>query len=96
LLSNRQSNLISNAVDNKLSDFTVLPNPASNSIILNHNGNYNYIQIEEINGKIVFNATLNSNIRSEILDVSNLASGIYILSMKSINATSKIKLIINK
>lgn len=94
--SNRQSNLISNAVDNKLSDFTVLPNPASNSIILNHNGNYNYIQIEEINGKIVFNATLNSNIRSEILDVSNLASGIYILSMKSINATSKIKLIINK
>ena len=95
--SSRQSQIDSNfIIDEKQLDLSVLPNPASNSIIINHFGNYNTMIIEEISGKVLFMTSLNGSVNSELFDVSNLNSGIYILKLNGKTEMRYIKLVINK
>jgi hypothetical protein len=74
----------------------VFPNPASTSIVLNHNGGFTKISIEEISGKIVFEANLKTDLSSEIFDVSTLANGIYLIKMQGDSKSKQLKLVINK
>jgi hypothetical protein len=94
--ANRQSQNSSIETNIYQSNFSVFPNPASTSIVLNHNGSFTKISIEEISGKIVFAANLKTDLSSEIFDVSNLANGIYLIKMQGDSKSKQLKLVINK
>jgi len=74
----------------------VFPNPAKELIVINHYGIYNALTIQEVNGKVVFQAVVSKNLSSETFDVSFLANGIYILNMLNASSSKRVKLIINK
>jgi hypothetical protein len=80
-----------NDVDSILEQFSIYPNPAKNSIqIINFSRLKNpSIKIFNLLGKEVL-STLNS---SEIVEVSSLVNGIYILSIKTEKITKSIKFV---
>lgn len=77
--------------DNFLSDVKIYPNPAENNIYIKSSNNLNIsnINITNVLGKEVFSSSLNDN----KIDISNLNSGIYILTIQSENASKNIKFI---
>ena len=52
--------------------------------------------IEELSGKIIFEMALNENMTSELIDVTNLSNGIYIIKMQGDATVKQMKLLINK
>ena len=87
------STLGTNDLEEKLSDIQIYPNPAKNSIYIKNSNilDISNIRITNVLGKEVF---LSSLIDSKI-DVSNLNSGIYILTIYSEGKTKKIKFVKN-
>ena len=71
----------------------IYPNPANNSLnIVSYAAGINTIAIYNLNGQEVLNTEVNANqIR---LNTSNLAKGVYIIDIKSNDASVKRKLII--
>jgi len=80
-----------NDVDTILDQFSIYPNPAKNSIQITNFSRLNNPSIKIFNllGKEVL-STLNS---SEIVDVSSLVKGIYLLSIKTEKITKSIKFV---
>ena len=80
-----------NDVDTILDQFSIYPNPAKNSIQITNFSRLNNpsIKIFDLLGKEVL-STLNS---SEIVDVSSLVKGIYLLSIKTEKITKSIKFV---
>ncbi len=79
--------------------FTVYPNPASadlNVNVTNNNGSTIEISLTDINGKVVFNSTLNaSNAQENVkIDVSTLSNGVYYLKLNSNASVSTKKVIV--
>jgi len=66
--------------------FTVTPNPASTSIALQSDGDFQRLEVNITNllGEIILFETFHSNFTTEI-DVSGLSAGIYFITMKSGN-----------
>jgi hypothetical protein len=61
--------------------FSIIPNPSSNSIeILMKNSTFNKVLITSIDGKTVFNKSID-NSESFQVDVSNYANGLYIVNV---------------
>ena len=78
--------------DNSLSNFSLYPNPSINSVELNStNTPISEISIYDLSGKLLLSNKYNSEININ-LNISNLASGIYLLK---INNKKSIKLIKN-
>ena len=78
--------------DNFLSNFSLYPNPSINSVELNStNTPISEISIYDLSGKLLLSKKYNSEININ-LNISNLASGIYLLK---INNKKSIKLIKN-
>jgi choice-of-anchor B domain-containing protein len=78
--------------DNSLSNFSLYPNPSINSVELNStNTPISEISIYDLSGKLLLSKKYNSEININ-LNISNLASGIYLLK---INNKKSIKLIKN-
>ena len=78
--------------DNYLSNFSLYPNPSINSVELNStNTPISEISIYDLSGKLLLSKKYNSEININ-LNISNLASGIYLLK---INNKKSIKLIKN-
>lgn len=77
--------------------FNIYPNPASTYLQINTNfqSNNNTVEIFNQTGQIV--ARENINASNSSIDISNLAAGIYIISLVDNNGNSKRKkLIINR
>ena len=95
--SNRQSQTNSQlSINFQQSDLSVFPNPANSNILVNHNGAYITMTIEDMNGRIVFETLLNTDTSSELFDVSFIANGVYFLKVKGFSSNQQLKLIINK
>ena len=78
--------------DNSLSNFSLYPNPSINSVELNStNTPISEVNIYDLSGKLLLSKKYNSEININ-LNISNLASGIYLLK---INNKKSIKLIKN-
>ena len=78
--------------DNFLSNFSLYPNPSINSVELNStNTPISEVNIYDLSGKLLLSKKYNSEININ-LNISNLASGIYLLK---INNKKSIKLIKN-
>jgi len=73
--------------NNLLSDFKIYPNPTSG--VLNFSQKVNDIKIFDLDGKLIFNKNINSN----ILDVSTIKNGVYILDITSDNKKTSQKFI---
>ena len=78
--------------DNSLSNFSLYPNPSTNSVELSStNTPISEISIYDLSGKLLLSKKYNSEININ-LNISNLAPGIYLLK---INNKKSIKLIKN-
>lgn len=80
-----------NDVNNSLNAISIFPNPAKNSIQLKNNNDLEIssIKITNVLGKVVLRSKLNDS----KIDISNLNSGIYILTIQSENNSKNIKFI---
>ena len=80
-----------NDVNNSLNTISIFPNPAKNSIQLKNNNDLEIssIKITNVLGKVVLRSKLNDS----KIDISNLNSGIYILTIQSENNSKNIKFI---
>lgn len=81
-----------NVLDNSIK---VYPNPSNGMFTLNNTGNITLIQasVYDINGRIIKTVKLNNNSKSQQLDLTGVASGMYFMKVKSSNAEKVIKLI---
>lgn len=81
-----------NVLDNSIK---VYPNPSNGIFTLNNTGNITLIQasVYDINGRIIKTVKLNNNSKSQQLDLTGVASGMYFMKVKSSNAEKVIKLI---
>ena len=71
----------------------IYPNPAKNTInIVSYKAEMNTVEIYNLNGQLVYNKVLASTTAN--LDVSNLVTGLYIITIKSDATTIKRKLVI--
>jgi hypothetical protein len=71
----------------------IYPNPAKNTInIVSYKTEMNTVEIYNLNGQLVYNKVLHSTTAN--LDVSNLVTGLYIITIKSDATTIKRKLAI--
>ena len=97
-MSNRQSEQLISSEYLKSNNevISVTPNPAKNNIIVNHNGIYTNLSIEEISGKVVFTQVLNQTVNMEQIDVSNLSNGLYLVKLSNEYNSTILKLVINK
>jgi hypothetical protein len=65
---------------------TIIPNPAKNKVKVGfENNNYKELnlQIFNINGEEVFNRQLHSYPQDTEIDISNLAKGVYLVSLRN-------------
>lgn len=80
--------------ENKTEDFTIYPNPASGSvsILLNATVTFSEIVIVDVLGKIVQTKTIKNN--QSDLDISNLKSGIYFITINNEGMKTTKKLVV--
>jgi hypothetical protein len=82
-----------NNIDNKLKQISLYPNPTNNTIRLTNFSYLNNTSIKVFN--LIGKEVLSIPNSLEIINVSSLEKGIYILNIKSENATKNIKFIKN-
>ena len=74
-------------------DFSVFPNPFTESIAMEFNGTGEVnIRLIDVNGKIVFSGFVNDNVRT-LHNLSSLEKGVYLLEIFNNEKVSSIKLI---
>jgi hypothetical protein len=90
LLSVENQNLVS-------TEISVYPNPTKDSFVINTNdlGLVNSISITDINGRVVKNLTLDGVSGSTNVDISDLNSGMYLITVKTDNGVGTSKIIKN-
>ena len=78
------------------SDITISPNPATNiiSIASNQNIGINAIKISDLNGRVVQNQSF-ENVSSLEMNIANIASGVYLLTIVSDKGTITKKIVKN-
>lgn len=77
-------------------EITVYPNPTKNSVYFTYSGNQQVADatILDIQGKIMKTQRINPTSQEHSIDVSNLAGGIYFLSIRDSDKTSVKKIIV--
>jgi len=83
-------------VDNRLSveefdasEVKIFPNPVGDRLFVEFNGTINQIDVHSVEGKLI--KTINT--MNDAIDVSTLAKGLYILRLKTGNASKLLKFI---
>ncbi|MFL0354239.1 T9SS type A sorting domain-containing protein [Xanthomarina sp. GH4-25] len=71
--------------------FSYFPNPTNNILNINYNQNINKVTVNNLLGQTVL--TREANNKSIALDVSNLATGIYIVTVNSGNTSTNFKVV---
>jgi heat shock protein HslJ len=75
------TNVLLTTPENSLADLRIYPNPAQNKIIIQSaTNNFDSVSISDINGKIVSSS---KNLASNEIDVSNLKTGMYFITITS-------------
>lgn len=78
---------------NPTNEISVYPNPFNDQLYIQNNFyNYNSLQLFDLPGKLV----LSSDLKSNILDVSQLPSGMYLLKFISYSGNTKVQRIIKR
>ncbi|MDD4149471.1 MAG: T9SS type A sorting domain-containing protein, partial [Bacteroidales bacterium] len=78
--------LLSIGVDEYYSKINIYPNPATKFInIVQENTDFEQLTVYDITGRIVIQKSLNNS--STSLDISNLPSGVYLISLKTVNSS---------
>jgi len=73
---------------NEALSFKISPNPVSNILSINwatSNPQLRSIRVLDIHGRLINESLINSNDKSQQIDVSTLANGIYVIEIKSSN-----------
>jgi hypothetical protein len=71
---------------------SVFPNPANDILTLQLNGNqFNFLELSGVSGQKVLGQTIDSQVVT--LDIKNLPTGIYILTLKGQNSISTIRIL---
>ena len=94
--SNRESNIEKSKISIFENGFSISPNPASSSITITYKKIFNFMCIEELNGKLVTSYPINNETKSEVFDISDLANGLYILKLSNQENVTRVKLIISQ
>lgn len=76
---------------NELSSLKVYPNPSNDQITVSNSDRIDFVEISDLNGKIVYTANTGSLV--EVIDISRLENGIYYLTIHSNNAVGVQKII---
>jgi hypothetical protein len=76
-----------------ITEFAVYPNPANNSVTLNLYDNAEFIEVIDMQGRLVFEAKDITDV-NYVIDVSQYNKGIYFIRAKIGNAIEKQKLIV--
>jgi hypothetical protein len=98
----KSSTIIKETTKNiKLKFLSVYPNPTTNILNVDYkcksDSKNNSLSISNISGAIIKNIVINGLVGQEIIDVSNLSSGVYFIELKNNNETiSKVKFVIVK
>lgn len=79
-------------IDNSKSELVVYPNPATNQVEISYSGTINQIIVADITGKEVKNVYYNNLKNSILLNLADLQSGMYIVSIKSGNQVAAKKI----
>jgi heat shock protein HslJ len=75
------TNVLLTTPENSLADLRIYPNPAQNKIIIQSaTNNFDSVSISDINGRIVSSS---KNLASNEIDVSNLKTGMYFITITS-------------
>ncbi|MFK8044610.1 MAG: DNRLRE domain-containing protein [Crocinitomicaceae bacterium] len=78
--------------ENQELEFSIFPNPSSNSIQIKTNGSLDYkLQIYDSRGRLILNSDFNE---SEIVDVSQFSTGVYMVNLSSSGQSKTKKLVI--
>lgn len=77
--------------DNQFSGFRYYPNPVSNVLTLNNTSDIDSVEMYNITGQLVFQKDINSP--EAQINVSQLTTGVYFLTVHSGNEAKKIKVI---
>lgn len=72
---------------NSLNYVSIFPNPANNTITLEGLEDVQTIQIINLNGRVILTEVLSGSASVGSIDISNLASGIYVAKMTGLNTT---------
>jgi hypothetical protein len=77
-------------------EMTVYPNPATNTIHFTYSGNQHTLDVTiiDIHGKVLKRQQINNTNQEHSIDLSNLAGGIYFLSMNDTDKTIVKKIIV--
>ena len=76
------------------SNFAVYPNPANDVVNISANAGLNNVQIVDINGRTVKSAKFDGTTQAQI-NISDLASGLYIMNIASDKGTTSQKIVKN-
>jgi hypothetical protein len=74
----------------------VYPNPVSNYIRVQHPVTINAIEITDLSGRVLKKVPSSNLLNSDIISLSGLNNGVYLLKLKVGNAIEVSKLIIKK
>jgi predicted secreted protein len=74
------------------STFSFAPNPASTHVNLNFEGEQGILNVYDLLGRVVLTKTINAN-NAQLMDISTLTTGNYILEIKANNEVFKDKLV---
>jgi len=77
--------LINSINENHNNNFKVYPNPANNTITIQSNteGDHTY-EFKKLLGKVIKVGKVNNN--NSVVDITSLPKGVYLLSVKQLNA----------
>ncbi|RYG49981.1 MAG: T9SS type A sorting domain-containing protein, partial [Chitinophagaceae bacterium] len=79
--------------DNQAPQFLVFPNPARHSITVQGETPISNLTITDLNGRVLTAATAETGALRATVDVSHLATGLYVLSVKSGTSVSTYKFV---
>ena len=80
-------------VDNILHDINIYPNPASSKLYISHASEISRVEIYNMTGSRVFSQV---NISSEAIDISELNSGLYFISVIDVNNNNIVRKLVKQ
>lgn len=85
---------VSSIDDSEFNPLQIFPNPAQNFVTINNIPKGSVLKIINMAGKMVYSSAIVNT--QDIISISDIANGIYILQIESISGLTNRKLIINK
>ena len=75
------------------SDLNIYPNPANNVISISNLDNFDFLQIKDLLGKVVYKKNI-SKVNNTTIDVQGFSTGTYLLNIEGSSTTTSRKIVI--